>query len=655
MGLTEISAAGAIMIAFVILTRKIMGNRLPKVTFLVLWWCVILRLLLPFGIPSSCSVVSIAENGGSYLRTAIADIAERNVSELNITESYVERLSIDEPLAAESDNSDQGVVVETADTYSVSSTALEVPATLKEYAYYLYLAGTAIFAAFFLIGYLRGLRAFAVAIPVKEEVVTEWADGHPLRRKYVVKKLRGLSGPITYGIRKPVILLPEVLCEGLATGSISKEELSYILLHEYIHICRWDALTKIFLAAAVCLHWWNPMVWWMYVLANRDIELSCDEAVLWKLGEDKKAAYANLLIAMETWKSGFTPFYSGFGTEKTEERIYAVMKNKKYTVAAVAAVAILVLGTVIVFSFSERADSKASPEATFVESAEGSEEEASINAEKEYEQLSKEYAALGVTEDEKGNLYYNGELVRFFLDGYEQKGEGGGENQISRYTYYNDKGTVDVHTVYDDLRQKDGSTELFGKLIDIVPYSEEEFAARSEEWQESQKTLYEGEENIAYEASYNTYSGDKTPEATTSVAEAVLIESADVELSETEYDNGRSVSEFTVEAVETNVEATGETSVGGVTEAVESEENTADTGRSHADIFAQYAKWGITYEENDGKRNVYLNGELVGLFVDVDKNNQRTFTFESSDGGDLVVGTIYDKNGRLYGVKEISE
>lgn len=631
MGLMEMSAAGAIMIAFVILIRKIMGNRLPKVTFLVLWWCVILRLLLPFAISSSYSVVSIAENGGSYLRTAIADIAERNVSELNIAESNVERLSIDEPLVAGRDNSDQGVVMETAETYSVSSIALEVPAALKEYAYYIYLAGTFIFAAFFLIGYLRGLRAFAVAIPVKEEAVTEWAAGHPLRRKYVVRKLRGLSGPITYGIRKPVILLPETLCEEVTTGGISKEELSYILLHEYIHICRWDALTKIFLAAAVCLHWWNPMVWWMYVLANRDIELSCDEAVLWKLGEDKKAAYANLLIVMESWKGGFTPFYSGFGTEKMEERIYAVMKNKKYTIAAVAAVAILVLGTVIVFSFSERPDSKASPEATLVESAEGSDEEASINAEKEYEQLVKEYAAFGMTEDDKGNMYYNDELVRFFLDGYEQKGESGGENQISRYTYYNDKGTVDVHTVYDDLRQEDGSTELFGKLIDIVPYSEEEFAARSEEWQESQKTLYEGEENIAYETVYTTYSGDKTPEATTSEAEAVLIESADAE---------------------TNVEETDETSVGGVTEAAG---NTSDTGRTFADIFAQYAKWGITYEEKDGKRNVYLNGELVGLFVDADKNSQHTFTFESSDEGSLVVGTIYDKNGRLYGVKEISE
>lgn len=630
MGLMEMSAAGAIMIAFVILIRKIMGNRLPKVTFLVLWWCVILRLLLPFAIPSSRSVVSIAENGGNYLWTEIAEGSKewrQSGGDEALPLANAHGNNQERQGTTELNNSDQSVVMETAETYSVSSTALEVPAALKEYAYYIYLAGTFIFAAFFLIGYLRGLRAFAVAIPVKEEAVTEWAAGHPLRRKYVVKKLCGLSGPITYGIRKPVILLPETLCEEVTTGGISKEELSYILLHEYIHICRWDALTKIFLAAAVCLHWWNPMVWWMYVLANRDIELSCDEAVLWKLGEDKKAAYANLLIVMEAWKGGFTPFYSGFGTEKMEERIYAVMKNKKYTIAAVAAVAILVLGTVIVFSFSERSDSKASPEATFVESAEGSDEEASINAEKEYEQLVKEYAAFGMTEDDKGNMYYNDELVRFFLDGYEQKGE----NQISRYTYYNDKGTVDVHTVYDDLRQEDGSTELFGKLIDIVPYSEEEFAARSEEWQESQKTLYEGEENIAYETVYTTYSGDKTPEATTSEAEAVLIESADAE---------------------TNVEETDETSVGGVTEAAG---NTSDTGRTFADIFAQYAKWGITYEEKDGKRNVYLNGELVGLFVDADKNSQHTFTFESSDEGSLVVGTIYDKNGRLYGVKEISE
>lgn len=573
----------------------------------MLWWCVILRLLLPFAIPSSRSVVSIAENGGNYLRTAIAEGSKewrQSGGDEALPLANAHGNNQERQGTTELNNSDQSVVMETAETYSVSSAALAVPAALKEYAYYLYLAGTFIFAAFFLIGYLRGLRAFAVAIPVKEEAVTEWAAGHPLRRNYAVKKLRGLSGPLTYGIRKPVILLPEILCEGLATGGISKEELSYILWHEYIHIRRWDALTKIFLAAAVCLHWWNPMIWWMYVLANRDMELSCDEAVLWEVGADKRAAYANLLIAMETWKGSFVPFYSGFGTKKMEERIYAVMKNKKYTIATVVTVAALVLGTATVFSFSEKAGSKAFPEATFVESAEDSDEEASVNAEKEHEQLLKEYAAFGVTEDDKGSLYYNGELVRFFLDGYEQKGEGGGESQISRYTYYNAQGTVDVHTVYDDLRQEDGSTELFGKLIDIVPYSEKEFAARSEEWQESQKTLYEGEESMA---------------------------------------------------LETNVEATDETRVGEVAETVETAGNTADTGRSFADRFAQYKEWGITYEEKDGRRNVYLDGDLVGRFVDVDMDQQSTFSFESSDGGSLVVQTVYDKRGRLSGVKKLSE
>lgn len=612
MELMEMSAAGAIMIAFVILIRKIMLNKLPKVTFMLLWWCVILRLLLPFAIPSSRSVVSVLEKGGNYIRTAIAEEGkEWKQPEDNeaLPQSYAQ--------------GNAGEQQDTVEEYSASSTALAVPVTLKKYAYYLYLTGAAAFAFFFLIGYLRGLSAFAVAIPVQEEAVTEWAAGHPLRRKYAVKKLRGLSGPITYGIRKPVILLPEILCEEVTTGSISDEQLSYILWHEYIHICRWDALTKIFLASVVCLHWWNPMVWRMYILANRDMELSCDEAVLWEVGEDKKAAYANLLIVMEAWKGGVTPFYSGFGTEKTEERIYAVMKNKKYTIAAVVAVAVLVLGTATVFSFSEKSASKAFPEATLVESAEGSGEKANLNTEKEHEQLLEKYAPFGVTEDDEGYLYYNNELVRFFLDGYESE-----ESQISRYIYYNDEGTVDVHTVYDDLRQEDGSTELFGKLIRITPYSEEEFAARSEEWKESQLTLYEGEEGIAYETVDSSYNGDKNPEGVTSEAEAVFIESADGELSETDYDN-----ELTTEAIG----------------------NTSDTGRSFADIFAQYAKWGITYEEKDGRRNVYLNGEPVGLFVDADKNGQHTFSFESSDGGDLIVGTIYDKNGRLYGVKELSE
>ena len=50
------------------------------------------------------------------------------------------------------------------------------------------------------------------------------------------------------------------------------------------------------LAAAACLHWFNPLVWVMLVLANRDLELSCDAAVVRLYGAEARAPYARTLL-----------------------------------------------------------------------------------------------------------------------------------------------------------------------------------------------------------------------------------------------------------------------------------------------------------------------------------------------------------------------
>ena len=68
---------------------------------------------------------------------------------------------------------------------------------------------------------------------------------------------------------------------------------------------RFDAVTRLVLTVALCVHWFSPAVWIMYVLANRDIELSCDEAVIRKFGERTKSAYAMALIRMEEARNSF--------------------------------------------------------------------------------------------------------------------------------------------------------------------------------------------------------------------------------------------------------------------------------------------------------------------------------------------------------------
>lgn len=67
----------------------------------------------------------------------------------------------------------------------------------------------------------------------------------------------------------------------------------------------------------------------MYILANRDIELSCDETVVHSFGEAIKSVYASALIEMEEKKSHFSPLVNNFSKNSIEERIVSIMKLKK--------------------------------------------------------------------------------------------------------------------------------------------------------------------------------------------------------------------------------------------------------------------------------------------------------------------------------------
>ena len=78
-----------------------------------------------------------------------------------------------------------------------------------------------------------------------------------------------IDTPFVLGLFRPKIYLPSALPEG---------ERGYILLHERHHIRRLDHAVKLLAFLALCIHWFNPLVWLMFVLLGRDMEMSCDEA-----------------------------------------------------------------------------------------------------------------------------------------------------------------------------------------------------------------------------------------------------------------------------------------------------------------------------------------------------------------------------------------
>ncbi|MCD8097744.1 MAG: M56 family metallopeptidase, partial [Lachnospiraceae bacterium] len=138
--------------------------------------------------------------------------------------------------------------------------------------------------------------------------------------------------PFVYGLLRPRIYLP------LGLGA---EEERYMLLHEQIHIRRGDPVFRFLACAALCLHWFNPLVWLAFALSGKDMEMSCDEAVLRKLGGGVKKEYSASLLALATGERALRSIPVAFGESSTKSRIKNVLSYQKAKPVIVAVAAVI--------------------------------------------------------------------------------------------------------------------------------------------------------------------------------------------------------------------------------------------------------------------------------------------------------------------------
>ena len=326
MSLLQMSFVGAVMILAIIVIRALAINLLPKKTFGVLWGIAVVRLLLPLSLPSVFSVYSLLRK---YI--PVIDAVKGSQAVLVLQTETPEQI--------------------TTIHNNLSSTANTVSVWVVIWA-----IGMLISVMVFAIAYWKCQQEFQTSLPVNNDFITKWLNSHQQKRTIAIRQSSRFSAPLTYGILRPVILVPT------STEWENTASLQYVLEHEYVHIRRFDSIKKIALIIVLCVHWFNPLVWAMYILANRDIELSCDEAVLRLFGENKKATYARVLISMEETRNGLTPLCNNFSKNAIEERITAIMKTKKTTICSLILASFIVAGTTTAFATSANAQQAESVE-----------------------------------------------------------------------------------------------------------------------------------------------------------------------------------------------------------------------------------------------------------------------------------------------------
>lgn len=289
--LLNMSITAGLMILVVLLARLLL-RRAPRAWSYALWAVVLFRLLCPVSFTSELSLLGAVDAPAQFEPSGQISIV--NYVPENIVHDPEPSVQLPIPALNEAINPSlpQGEEQTVADP-------LEAPVSLLTILWAMVAAGML----------LRGLVLY---LDLKMRL---WRSPKLERGVYVSKRIKTA---FVAGIILPRVYLPDGLTES---------ERECVLAHERCHIRRGDFLIKPLAYIALCLHWFNPLVWLAWVIAMRDMEVSCDEAALRRLGSTRRADYAQTLLNMATGRR------TGFGAalafgDDTKRRIKEVAKLK---------------------------------------------------------------------------------------------------------------------------------------------------------------------------------------------------------------------------------------------------------------------------------------------------------------------------------------
>ena len=284
--LLNMTLTGSFIILFVLLARFLL-RKAPKVYSYALWAVVLFRLLCPVSFSSPVSLLGALD--------APAATQSHTVEYISPTIVHDPYPSIDIPVVAVDETINaalpQGQEQLVADP-------LEAPVSL---ATLLWVWGMAAMGLYSILSLLFLKRRLVGAAPLGENV-------------YLVDHIQS---PFVLGLFRPKIYLPSTL---------SEREQGYILLHERHHIRRADHIWKLLGFLALCLHWFNPLAWVSFVLGVKDMEMSCDEAVLKTVDADIRADYSASLLSLATGRPVIAGTPLAFGEGDTKSRVKNALK-----------------------------------------------------------------------------------------------------------------------------------------------------------------------------------------------------------------------------------------------------------------------------------------------------------------------------------------
>ena len=311
----------SVVIIAVLLARFLL-RKMPKKYSYILWSIVGIRMIFDLPFATNISVFNLFRGFAKHTSTVEAMLAGSHRTNL---QGSIDLLNKTDTTGAAAAHASRSTAVEAmTHTLTTSQTVLGILGLL-------WLIVVALFVAYGIYSYVKCRLLVRTAVIARD--ITP--DSHKKKNNVSVWECDRIPSPFVLGIIRSRIYIP---------FRMPKQEQAYILAHEECHIRRLDPLWKLIAFLLLAVYWWNPLVWIAFFYMVRDMEMSCDEAVIEQFGNEIKQGYSNSLLsfAMERHPYSFAPV--AFGEGDAGRRIKNVLNFKKpHTWVAILVFVLLVV------------------------------------------------------------------------------------------------------------------------------------------------------------------------------------------------------------------------------------------------------------------------------------------------------------------------
>ena len=349
----NMSITAGLIALIIILLRGTLGRVLPRIFSYALWTVVLFRMICLISFPSVFSALGKFKTGLDIYASALKATPLTEALDFKALSGHrAQELSglTDYPAGAattEASNGLAGVNISSAPAlagyFAAAVTAL-------------WILGIVALLIYNVISYGKLCRSIGTATFFKEqELVEECKASLHMKRTVRVYESDKADSPFVCGILRPKVVLPAAMILPAAahwTGGQGRESVRHILLHELYHVKRFDYIVKPLAFLALCVHWFNPVLWISFRLFEKDMELSCDEGAVKALKTGTGGDYAETLLNMASAGNGIGRNCAlAFHESNVKERVKHIVKYKKPGLAAgVASVVILTICAVTLLS-----------------------------------------------------------------------------------------------------------------------------------------------------------------------------------------------------------------------------------------------------------------------------------------------------------------